>query len=121
MRAVIAYVATFAVVYLDCRRDRPAGAANSAAQRNFPNALKLSIYAHTPVWLAGIFLLIPGLHFLMVLGLYGVYLLWTGLPVLMRTPQYRLLPYTMIVAVVRARSGGDAGGDLTPALFEKEC
>jgi hypothetical protein len=98
LRAVIAYVAMFAVVYLiagliDLLAPRFGG------ERNFSNALKLAVYAHTPFWLAGIFLLIPGLHFLLVLGLYGVHLLWTGLPVLMRTPQYRLLPYTMIVAV----------------------
>jgi hypothetical protein len=37
------------------------------------------------VWLAGIFLLVPGLHFLVLLGMYGMYLLIRGMPVLMRT------------------------------------
>ena len=44
---------------------------------------------HSVLWLAlaltgtaGIFLLLPGLNFLMLLGLYGSYLLWLGLPVL---------------------------------------
>ena len=67
-------------------------------EKSFANALKLSVYAHTPVWLAGFFLLIPGLHFLTLLGLYGVYLLWTGLMLLMRVPSYRLLPCVLIVA-----------------------
>ena len=98
LRALIAYAATFAVVYvIACMVDLLAP--RFGGERNFDNALKLTVYAHTPFWLAGIFLLIPGLHFLLVLGLYGVHLLWTGLPVLMRTPQYRLLPFTMIVAV----------------------
>ncbi len=98
LRALIAYLAMFAVVYLiACVIDLLAP--RFGGERNFANALKLAVYAHTPFWLAGIFLLIPGLHFLLVLGLYGVHLLWTGLPVLMRTPQYRLLPYAMIVAV----------------------
>jgi hypothetical protein len=106
LSAVIAYVTMFAVIYLiagliDLLAPRFGG------ERNFSNALKLAVYAHTPFWLAGIFLLVPGLHFLLVLGLYGVHLLWTGLPVLMRTPQYRLLPYTMIVAV----------GALVPAVM----
>jgi len=98
LRALIAYLAMFAVVYvIACVIDLLAP--RFGGERNFDNALKLAVYAHTPFWLAGIFLLIPGLHFLLVLGLYGVHLLWTGLPVLMRTPQYRLLPYAMIVAV----------------------
>ena len=46
-------------------------------QRNFPNALRLTVYSYTPVWLAGIFLLVPGASFLAILGLYGFYLLWT--------------------------------------------
>jgi hypothetical protein len=96
LRAVIVYVATFAVVYLiACVIDLLAP--RFGAQKNFDNALKLTVYSYTPVWLAGIFLLIPGLNFLVVLGLYGIYLLWRGLPVLMRVPDHRLLPYTAVV------------------------
>ena len=62
-------------------------------ERNFAQALKLAVYAYTPYWLAGIFLLVPGLSFLTILGLYGLYLLWAGLPVLMRTPSDKALPY----------------------------
>jgi len=53
------------------------------------NALKLAAYSYTPLWLAGIFNLFPGLRFLSVLGLYGLYLLWTGLPPLMRITRGR--------------------------------
>jgi hypothetical protein len=66
-------------------------------QRNFSNALKLSVFSHTPLWLAGIFLLVPGLNFLMILGAYGVYLLWIGLPLLMRTPREKSLRYAVLV------------------------
>ena len=55
-------------------------------RRNFDKALELTVYSCMPVWLAGVFLLVPALWFLMVLGLYGVYLLWTGLPRLMKAP-----------------------------------
>src|SRR5208283_1382782 len=34
-----------------------------SAQKNQQNAMKLSVYAMTPVWLAGVFGLIPGLGF----------------------------------------------------------
>ena len=55
------------------------------------------MYSHTPLWLAGIFLLIPGLNFLLILGVWGVYLLWTGLPLLMRVPRERALPHAILV------------------------
>ena len=66
-------------------------------KKNFPNAVKLSVYSHTPLWLAGIFLLVPGLSFLLILGLYGFYLLRVGLPLLMGVPEDRALRYAMTV------------------------
>ena len=97
LRALIVYVVTFAMVYII------AGvidllAPRFGAQKNFPNAVKLSVYSHTPLWLAGIFLLIPGLNFLMILGLYGFYLLWVGLPLLMGVKKQEALPYAVFVA-----------------------
>jgi hypothetical protein len=96
LRTLIAYAATFTVVYVI------AGVIDLLARRfgtekDFPAALKLSIYSHTPVWLAGIFLLIPGLNFLMLLGLYGAYLLWVGLPPLMRVEKERAFAYAACV------------------------
>jgi hypothetical protein len=96
LRTLIAYAATFTVVYVI------AGvidllARHFGAEKNFPNALKLSIYSHTPVWLAGIFLLVPGLNFLMLLGLYGSYLLWLGLPPLMGVSEERAPLYAISV------------------------
>jgi hypothetical protein len=98
LRTIIAYAATFTVVYVI------AGVIDLLArrfetQKNFPGALKLSIYSHTPVWLAGIFLLVPGLNFLMLLGLYGSYLLWLGLPTLMGVPREQAPLYALCVTV----------------------
>jgi len=45
-----------------------------------------------------IFLLVPGLSFLVILGLHGVYLLWLGLPVLMQARAEKALPYAAAVA-----------------------
>ena len=96
VRAVVVYLVTFAMVYIiagviDLLAPRFGG------KKNFPNAVKLSIYSHTPLWLAGIFLLIPGLNFLLVLGVYGVYLLWIGLPLLMQVPNEKALPCAIVV------------------------
>ena len=66
--------------------------------RSYSSALRLTAYAFTPVWLAGIFLVVPGASFLVLLGLYGLYLVWLGAPVLMQMPQERALIYVMAIA-----------------------
>jgi len=50
-------------------------------------AFKLAAYSYTPAWLTGIFLLVPVLGFLSILGLYGIYLLYVGAPRLMAIPE----------------------------------
>jgi hypothetical protein len=68
-------------------------------QRNFASALKLAVYSYTPVWLTGIFLLLPGLRFLVLIGFYGVYVLATGLPRLMKPPEEKAALYVVAIAV----------------------
>jgi hypothetical protein len=65
--------------------------------RAFNNAFKLAVYAFTPVWMAGIFLVLPGLHFLALLGCYGAYLLWLGLPLLTKTPEDQTANFTAVI------------------------
>jgi hypothetical protein len=96
--AVVGYVMTFVVV-LAVALIVDALAPTFGAQKNFPNALKLTVYSYTPSWLAGVFLLIPGLSFLTILGLYGLYLMWLGLPPLMLAPRDKALPYAAAVVV----------------------
>jgi hypothetical protein len=55
-------------------------------RKGFAAALTLAVYSYTPAWLAGIFLLLPGLRFLTLLGCYGAYLLLVGLPPMTQTP-----------------------------------
>jgi hypothetical protein len=69
-------------------------------RKDLPSALKVSAYSATAVWLAGIFQLIPLLAILTLLGLYSIYLLWLGLPVLMKTPPERATAYTAAVVVI---------------------
>jgi hypothetical protein len=65
-------------------------------------ALKVAAFSGTAVWLAGAFSLIPALSILTLLGLYGMYLLYTGLPICMRAPKEKALGYTAAVVVVTA-------------------
>jgi hypothetical protein len=68
--------------------------------KDMVQALKLVAYASTASWLAGIFSLIPGLGILGLLGLYSFYLFYTGLPVVMRSPPAKAMPYTAVVVIV---------------------
>jgi len=67
------------------------------SRRSFERAFKLAVYSYTPFWLAGIFLLAPGLRFLIVLSFYGVYLLWKGLPRLMETPRTKAPAFLAVI------------------------
>jgi hypothetical protein len=68
-------------------------------QKDFDNALKLAVYSYTPAWLAGIFLILPGLRFLTLLGLYGAYVLLLGLPRLMKSPEQNSYAYTLVAVI----------------------
>jgi hypothetical protein len=67
-------------------------------QRGFDNAFKLAVYSFTPVWLCGVFLLLPGLHFLALLGFYGLYLLWLGTTRLTKVPEQMALSFAIVIA-----------------------
>jgi hypothetical protein len=62
-------------------------------------AFKVAAYSGTAGWLAGVFALVPAFGFLRILGLYGLYLLYLGLPKLMKAPQDKALAYTALVVV----------------------
>lgn len=70
-----------------------------AGQKNPVQALKVAAYSFTASWVAGIFMLVPGLRWLGILGLYAVYLLYLGLPVVMKSPAEKALGYTVVVII----------------------
>ena len=68
----------------------------------------------TPVWLAGVFALVPGLGFLRPLAfLYAVYVFWLGLPILMKSPSDGRAPYALasIVSPSSCRSSSRRWSD----------
>jgi hypothetical protein len=68
-------------------------------RRDFASAFRLAIYSYTPVWLVGIFLLLPGLRFLTLTGFYGAYILMAGLPRLMKSPPQKTLNFAAVVVI----------------------
>jgi len=71
-------------------------------RRDFGRAVKVAVYAFTPVWLCGVFLLLPGLRFLELAGIYGAYLLVKGLPVLMKSPAQPSQSFAAVTVVFGA-------------------
>jgi len=96
--ALVQYVLAFVMVYV-MALIIDALAPTFKGQKNQANALKLAVYSMTPVWLAGVFSLIPGLRLLSILGLYGLYLLWVGLPPLMKAPPEKSTGYAAAIVV----------------------
>ncbi len=98
MYAVVTYVlglvGVFVMAYVI---DFLAGTFNG--QKNLDNAMKVSAYAPTAAWVAGVFNIIPALSILGILGLYSVYLLHTGIVALMKPPEGKAIIYTIAVIV----------------------
>jgi Yip1 domain len=96
--AVIAYVLSFAIVYLvaiiiDQLAPRFGG------QKDFANALKVTVYSFTPYWVLGVCQMVAGLRFVgYVVALFGIYLLWLGLPRLMKAPADKAVAYVATAA-----------------------
>jgi len=85
------YVSAFVVDFL---------APKFASQKNIGRAVQLVAYSYTPVWVAGILYVIPFLGALVILaGIYGLYLMYLGLPQTMRTPPDKVIVY-LIVSII---------------------
>jgi hypothetical protein len=74
-------------------------APNFGGTQNQGQALKVSAYSSTASWVAGIFGLVPALSWLGILGFYSLYLLYLGLPVLMKVPEEKAMGYTAVVII----------------------
>lgn len=63
-------------------------------------ALTLVAYSLTPAWLASLFGLVPGLRWLDILGVYGVWVFHLGLTRMMRCPKENADVFTLIALVL---------------------
>jgi hypothetical protein len=74
-------------------------APNFGGTANRVQAMKLAVYSWTAAWLAGVFGLIPMLGILAILGLYSFYLLFVGLPILMKVPEDKKVGYFIVTVI----------------------
>jgi hypothetical protein len=98
--AVIQYVIALIGVYVAALViDRLAPTFQS--QPDSVQSLKLVAYSATAGWVAGVLYIIPALGVLVLLaGLYGVYIFYLGVPLLMKTPKDRVIPFMIVSAIV---------------------
>lgn len=74
-------------------------------EKNQVQALKSAAYSSTPGWVVGALMILPGVGFLVwLLGIaaavYGIYLLYLGLPHTMKSPQDRSIGYAIAIIVI---------------------
>jgi hypothetical protein len=98
---VVGYLLGFVSIYL-LALITDALAATFGGEKHAPSALKLIAYALTPFWVGSILVVIPLLGILLwIAGLvYTIYVLYLGVPVLMRAPQDKSVGYTIVIVVI---------------------
>lgn len=94
---VLSLVMVFVVAFI-----ADALAPNFGGTKNLNQALKLTAYAMTAAWVAGVFVIVPFLGWLLALlgSLYSLYLFYLGVPVLMKVPEQKTVGYTVVVLVI---------------------
>ena len=86
------YLAAFVIDFL---------APNFSSQKNLGRAVQLVAYSFTPMWLGGIFNLIPIISWIGgLIGLYGLYLMYLGIGHMMKTPQDKVMTYLIVSILV---------------------
>jgi hypothetical protein len=67
---------------------------------NSSQAMKVAVYSYTPAWIAGVLNILPLLGVLAFFAaLYGIYVMYLGLPRLMKCPADKALGYTAVVVI----------------------
>ena len=99
--AIVTYLLTLALVYV-VALIVDALAPTFGGQKNPVQALKAVAYAYTASWVASIGLLLPWIGWLVAIagGIYGIYLLYLGLPATMKAPQDKAVGYTVVTIIL---------------------
>ncbi len=68
--------------------------------KNEQAALKLIIFSFVPYFVLSVFSIIPALSGLQIISLYGIYLLYVGLPVQMQNSESKTLTFTVVITLI---------------------
>jgi hypothetical protein len=113
--AAITYAVWLALIYV-MALVIDALAPKFGGQSDRVQAFKVAAYSSTASAVAGIFALVPLLSPLAIVGLYGLFVLWLGLPKLMRVPQDKALSYYAVLLVAMLGIGIVLGLVLGPVM-----
>ncbi len=71
-------------------------------QKDKTQAMKLAVYASTPAWIASVLTIIPffGSFMVFLAWLYGAYVLYLGIPNLMKAPKDKAIGYAVVCFLV---------------------
>jgi hypothetical protein len=91
MAFVGVYISAYVIAFL---------APRFGSQQDMGRAVQLVAYSYTPAWVAGVLSIVPALGILAFAGgIYGLYLMYLGLPHMMKTPQDKVIGY-LVVSIV---------------------
>lgn len=101
--ALIGLVQMVAAVYINSLVT-DALAPSFASEKNMSKSIQLVVYAATPSLIGGILNLVPGIGWLGILagGIYSIYLIYLGLPVLKKTPEDKVPIYLIVIILILA-------------------
>ena len=63
-------------------------------------ALKVAVYSWTAAWIFAVFQIVPQVSALAIIGVYSLYLMYLGIPQLMKVPAAKALIYSVLVIAV---------------------
>ncbi len=76
-------------------------APNFRSEKNPGRAMQLVVYSLTPLWIGGLLMIFPRFGYIgLLFGLYGVYLMYLGLPHMMKTPADKVVAFMMVPVIV---------------------
>jgi hypothetical protein len=71
------------------------------AEKNMGRSVQLVAYSWTPAWIGGLLAILPSLAVVgSIAGLYGLYLMYVGLPKLKKAPQDKQVTYFVVSLIV---------------------
>lgn len=73
---------------------------NFGCVRDEVASFKLVMVCFVPLFILGFCSIIPALTGLFILGLYGIYLLYIGLPILSSCPEEKVLSFTVVISLI---------------------
>ena len=94
---IMAFIAVFVIAFIT-----DALAPGFGGTKDMNQAVKLTAYTFTASWIGSVFGVIPWVGWLLalVIGLYGLYILYLGLPKLMKNPQDKTIVYEIVLIIV---------------------